>query len=44
MLLSTEDMLYGGRGAVHPELDDGWLIPARSAAVLAPGHREEMNG
>ena len=46
MLLSTEDILYGGRGAVHPELDDGWLIPARSAAVLAPGHstREDMNG
>lgn len=45
MLLSTEDILYGGRGAVHPELDDGWLIPARSAAVLAPGHsnREDTN-
>jgi maltooligosyltrehalose trehalohydrolase len=46
MLLSTEDTRYGGRGALHPELEDGWLIPARSAAVLAPGGTSgrETNG
>jgi maltooligosyltrehalose trehalohydrolase len=36
LLLSTEDLCYGGRGALHPEQDDGWLIPARSATVLVP--------
>jgi maltooligosyltrehalose trehalohydrolase len=41
MVLSTEDPRYGGRGALHPELDDGWFIGARSAAVLAPGRSPE---
>jgi maltooligosyltrehalose trehalohydrolase len=41
LLLSTEDVRYGGRGALHPELDDGWFIPARSAAILAPGRSAE---
>ncbi|HEX2166349.1 MAG TPA: DUF3459 domain-containing protein, partial [Longimicrobiales bacterium] len=35
LLFSTEDVGYGGRGALHPELKDGWMIPARSATVLA---------
>jgi maltooligosyltrehalose trehalohydrolase len=37
MLLSTEDTCYGGRGALHPERDAGWMVPARSATVLASG-------
>ena len=34
LMLSTDALAYGGRGAVHPELTDGWLISAHSAAVL----------
>ncbi|MGH7465162.1 MAG: alpha-amylase family glycosyl hydrolase, partial [Longimicrobiales bacterium] len=44
MVLSTEEPRYGGRGAVHPELDHGWLIPARSAVVLAPAPGMETIG
>lgn len=38
LLLSTDDVRYGGRGALHPELKEGWMIPARCAIVLAPAH------
>lgn len=45
MVLSTEDPIYGGGGALHPELEDGWMIPARSATLLTPsrGSRRERN-
>ncbi len=33
---SSEDLAYGGRGVAPLESDDGWLLPARSAMVLAP--------
>jgi maltooligosyltrehalose trehalohydrolase len=37
-LWHSEEPCYGGRGAAHPELEDGsWRIPAESATLLAFG-------
>jgi len=33
---SSEDVRYGGVGAAEPETDDGWLISAESATLMAP--------
>jgi maltooligosyltrehalose trehalohydrolase len=36
---SSESAAYGGRGVQEAETDAGWIIPARSAVLLAPAPR-----
>jgi maltooligosyltrehalose trehalohydrolase len=35
-LWSSESPKYGGPGAVEPETNEGWRIPAEAAVVLQP--------
>jgi maltooligosyltrehalose trehalohydrolase len=39
VLWSSEDPLYGGLGTPELDGDDGWRIPAESAALLIPEQR-----
>ena len=35
---SSDDVRFGGSGAVHPCLADGWRIPGESAVFFSPNH------
>jgi maltooligosyltrehalose trehalohydrolase len=40
VLWNSEDPRYGGDSAVTVESEDGWRLPAESAAVMKPGKEE----
>jgi maltooligosyltrehalose trehalohydrolase len=36
LLWSSEDLRYGGLGALHPDTDENWRLPGHAAVLLAP--------
>jgi maltooligosyltrehalose trehalohydrolase len=36
LLWSSEEVRYGGEGALHPEREEHWVLPGEAAVVLAP--------